>query len=140
MADVLNKKQRSYNMSRIHSKNTSPEIALRKRLYLGGLRGYRLHYDVPGQPDVAYPREKVAIFVDGCFWHMCPECFIKPSTRKDFWIKKIRMNANRDRRIDRELSSMGWKVVRFWEHEVKYNLNRCYQKIAITLGKRCGGD
>ncbi len=141
MVDVLTRKQRSYNMSRIRSKNTIPEITLRKRLYSASLRGYRLHYKVLGRPDIAYPKKKVAVFVDGCFWHKCPKCFTTPSSNKQFWLKKIGNNVRRDRRTDRVLTAMGWRVLRFYEHEVKNNLNGCYQLINMTIKKRrLGGN
>jgi|SRR5208283_2356351 len=119
MPDTITKEQRSYIMSRIRGKNTGPEVKLRKLLYSKGIRGYRIHYDLPGKPDVVFVRKRIAIFVDGCFWHKCPSCFRKPKTRTQFWIKKINKNVNRDKKTNQVLSELGWTVIRIWEHEIK---------------------
>jgi len=119
MADVLTKEQRSYNMSMIKGENTKPEIALRKLLFARGLRGYRLHYRLPGKPDIVFPKSRIAIFIDGCFWHKCPKCFVKPVTKRKFWEKKIDSNIKRDKIVNRELKKNKWKVLRIWEHEIK---------------------
>ena len=119
MTDVLTKEQRSYNMSMIRAANTKPEIALRKLLFARGIRGYRLHYELMGKPDVVFPKRKVAVFIDGCFWHKCPKCFVRPVTRRKFWEKKIDSNTKRDKIVNRELKKKGWKVLRIWEHEIK---------------------
>ena len=140
MADVLTKKQRSFNMSRIRSRNTKPEITIRKKLYQTGLRNYRLHYKLPGKPDIVYPRGKIAIFVDGCFWHKCPKCFVKPSSNIKFWEKKIASNTSRDKRISQLLKAEGWGVIRFWEHDIKNNLNACCTRVQKRLkNSRYGG-
>lgn len=118
MPDILTKEQRSYCMSRIRGKDTAPEIDLRKAISGAGLRGYRLHYKLPGKPDVVFPRRRIAIFIDGCFWHRCPKCFVVPETNNSFWMEKLANNMNRDRVVDAELKRMGWQVVRIWEHEI----------------------
>lgn len=118
MTDVLSKKQRSYNMSRIRSKNTLPELILRKTVLRSGLRGYRLHYKLVGKPDIVFPKRKIVIFIDGCFWHKCPKCFIPPRTNEVFWTAKINSNVKRDKVVNRELREKGWKVLRIWEHEL----------------------
>lgn len=133
MADVLTKKQRSYNMSRIRSENTTPELVLRKQLCKCGIRSYRLHYKLPGKPDIVFIGKNVAIFIDGCFWHMCPDCFRMPVTRKEFWKKKIRENVNRDRKINAVLTTAGWTVIRLWEHEIKRNPGKSTNKIIRAL-------
>jgi len=76
-------------MSRIRSKNTHPEIILRRELRKAGLIGYRLHYGLRGKPDIVYSKNKIAVFVDGCFWHKCPKCFVRPVTNSKFW-KELR--------------------------------------------------
>lgn len=136
MADVLTRKQRSYNMSQIRGKDTKPEIKLRKLLFLKGLRGYRLHSKLLGKPDIVYPKYKVAIFVDGCFWHRCPECFRKPETRKKFWTKKINDNVKRDRKTNIMLARKDWEVLRFWEHEIRKDVKKCYSVIRGELLRR----
>lgn len=120
MVDVLTKEQRSYNMSMIRAKNTKPEISLRKLIFANGLRGYRLHYRLNGKPDIVFPRRKIAVFIDGCFWHKCPKCFIKPASNKKFWSRKIESNVKRDKDVNRALKKKGWKILRIWEHEVKH--------------------
>ena len=119
MADVLTKKQRSFNMSMIRGKNTQPEIILRRIISAAGLRGYRLNYKLPGKPDIVFTKRKIAIFIDGCFWHKCSKCFIKPRTNAKFWNKKIYSNVQRDKVVSTELKSKGWKVLRIWEHELR---------------------
>jgi DNA mismatch endonuclease, patch repair protein len=102
------------------AKDTKPEISLRKSLWLCGLRGYRLHSkDVLGRPDIAFTRRKVAIFVQGCFWHRCPHCALKlPKSNREFWAKKFRRNRARDKRKERALKAEGWKVVQVWECQI----------------------
>lgn len=129
MTDVHSNKQRSYNMSRILGRNTGPEITLRQLLYSKGLRGYRLRSKLLGKPDVVFNRYKLVIFIDGCFWHKCPKCFVQPQTRKLFWKTKINNNVERDRKINQKLKKIGWTVIRLWEHEVNKNPDKCLNKI-----------
>jgi len=129
MADVLTKEQRSYNMSMIKAKNTRPEIVLRKLLSSHGIRGYRIHYKLTGKPDIVFPKKKIAVFIDGCFWHKCPRCFVKPQTNKGFWKEKINSNVERDKIVNKKLKKMGWKIIRIWEHELRKNLNKSYLKL-----------
>ena len=103
------------------SKNTKPELLVRRALREAGLPGYRLHWKAcPGKPDICYPGRKVAIFVNGCFWHRCPRC--NPSVPKrnvEFWEAKFQRNVERDRRALAELEAMGWTSVVIWECELK---------------------
>ncbi len=103
-------------MSKIRSKHTKPELILRKALYAKGLR-YRLHYGSE-KIDIAFPSKKVAIFVDGCFWHGCPVHGHKPKSNKGYWLPKFRKNKLRDNAKRKRLEKDGWKVIRIWEHEV----------------------
>lgn len=119
MTDVLTPEQRRKNMSHIHGKNTKPELKLRKLLWAEGIRGYRVHYNLPGKPDIVFTRKKIAVFVDGCFWHKCPVCFKPPATNEIFWNEKLQKNVERDRKVTSELESRGWTVLRFWEHEIR---------------------
>lgn len=119
MTDVLTRRQRSYCMSRIRAKDTQPEIVLRKAISKTGIRGYRLNYRLLGKPDIVFPKRKIAIFIDGCFWHKCPKCFKKPATNKKFWLEKIDSNVKRDGFISTRLKKEGWKVLRIWEHELR---------------------
>jgi DNA mismatch endonuclease (patch repair protein) len=119
---------RSEQMSRIRARNTRPERRLRSALWLAGLR-YRLHAAVPGaRPDVVLPSRRVAIFVDGCFWHGCPIHYVRPRSRTDHWAGKLRENVERDRQQTLGLEALGWKVVRIWEHDVD-------EALAVVVGR-----
>jgi DNA mismatch endonuclease (patch repair protein) len=133
MADVLTREQRKLNMSRIKGKNTGPEVKLRKLLFSNGIRGYRIHFDLPGKPDIVFVKKKIAIFIDGCFWHKCPVDFQEPETRKEFWMKKINSNVERDKKINVQLQNMGWLVIRFWEHDVKKRPDEIVEVIKKNL-------
>lgn len=130
-APIPEKESTSRVMSANKAKNTMPEVTLRKALFNSGLRGYRLHWKkVPGRPDIAYPSKKIAIFVNGCFWHRCPYC--KPSFPKsnvDFWKNKFKKNKERDRRKKRELEKAGWKVLVFWECQIRKETIFCVMEI-----------
>lgn len=131
MADVLTKKQRSYNMSRIRSHDTGPEVKAKDLLEK---YGFEYHAKgIYGHPDFANKKLKIVIFIDGCFWHMCPIHFKVPATRTEFWIKKIEKNVERDRHINEKLESDGWKVVRIWEHDVKGNLSELSNKVMASF-------
>lgn len=110
----------STRMSRQRRRDTKPEVALRRELHRQGLR-FRVDAAVPGLPrrraDVVFTRPKVAVFVDGCFWHSCPEHATVPATRHDWWVAKLARNVQRDRETDAILAELGWTVLRFWEHE-----------------------
>lgn len=135
MVDVHTKKQRSYNMSKIKCRDTKPEVLLRKLLYADGARGYRVNYRLKGKPDVVFPKQKIAVFVDGCFWHKCPRCFQRPATNKTFWLDKINSNVKRDREINSTLNKSGWKVMRFWEHDIRKNPEKCCEMILCKVRK-----
>lgn len=133
MTDVLTPEQRKRNMSHIRGKNTSPELKLRKLLWSSGIRGYRIHYELPGKPDIVFTKKKIVIFVDGCFWHKCPVCFKPPETNVMFWNEKLQKNVERDMKINEELQSNGWIVLRFWEHEIKKSPDDVLNKICAVL-------
>ncbi|WP_444898362.1 very short patch repair endonuclease [Microbulbifer sp. VAAC004] len=128
MADVLSPKQRAYCMSRIQGKNTKPEVVLRKALWASGLR-YRIKNSLPGRPDIIFPRKRIAVFVDGCFWHRCPKHYQAPKTRAKFWEEKIAGNVARDIRNNKNLDERSWMVVRVWEHEIKNDLESVVNRI-----------
>jgi len=124
---------RSENMAAIRGRDTTPELLLRRALWARGHR-YRVNYRTTvGKVDIAFPRNKVAVLVDGCFWHGCPEHYVPPRSRADFWGKKLRANTNRDRRQTLTLEAEGWTVVRFWEHEVHTNLEGVVRAVGRTL-------
>lgn len=121
MADVHSKEVRSFNMSRIRSKHTKPEMLVRKHLFSNGFR-YRLHdKKLPGSPDILLPKYKSAIFVQGCFWHGHEGCryFVIPKTRTDWWINKISSNKTRDEVAVSKLVEQGWRIFIIWECELK---------------------
>jgi DNA mismatch endonuclease, patch repair protein len=110
----------SRRMARVRQKGTNAEIALRRELYRIGLR-YRVNYDVLKNPrrvaDVAFPRLEIAVFIDGCFWHGCPDHASWPKQNAEFWRQKIEANRLRDLDTNERLRSKGWTILRFWEHE-----------------------
>jgi len=104
-------------MAAIRSRgNESTEVRLARLLRKIGITGWRRHLHLIGRPDFSFPRERIAVFVDGCFWHGCPEHFTQPKSSKTFWVKKIALNKIRDAKVSRELRRQGWTVVRIWEH------------------------
>ena len=110
---------KSQQMARIRSKDTKPEIVLRKALWAKGLR-YRVnHPRLPGKPDVAILGPRVCVFLDGCFWHGCPDHYVFPRSRQEYWSQKLLRNVQRDRNQTRELEDLGWTVLRIWEHELR---------------------
>lgn len=135
MADVFTAKKRSAIMAANRGRgNRSTEVRLRARLVALGITGWRLNAkDVSGTPDFAFKKKKLAVFVDGCFWHGCTACKNVPATRSQFWRKKIHDNKTRDRRVTRKLRRRGWTVVRFWEHELRMNPSRCVSVITASL-------
>ena len=136
--DIWDKKKRSEVMSKIPSKNTKPEIILRKALFAKGFR-YRINYKkLPGKPDIVFPKYKIVIFVHGCFWHGhdigCIDSHI-PKTNTDYWVKKIAKNKERDKNNAIQILSMGWKILTVWDCEIQQrdNLKLLIEKIANTI-------
>lgn len=133
MTDVLTPEQRRKNMQNIRSKDTSIEIILRKELWKKGYR-YRKNYkELPGKPDIALTKYKIAIFCDSEFFHGKDWEVLKPRLEKgnnsEYWIKKISRNQERDMEVDRELLFMGWMVIRFWGKEIKNNPEECVKVV-----------
>jgi len=128
----------SKSMRSNRGKGTGPEMNLRSHLWENGIRGYRCHLKtVPGRPDIAFPRKKVAIFINGCFWHRCQTCRLPtPKSHREYWKKKFRSNVARDRRNIRVLEDQGWLVLTIWECEIKDNIESCLTSIfdAIETG------
>jgi DNA mismatch endonuclease (patch repair protein) len=122
--DNLDSLRRSENMRRIRSKDTKPELVVRKLVRSLGFTGYRIHRkDIPGKPDLAWIGRKLAIFVHGCFWHghNCKKGIRKPKSRIDYWDTKIERNRQRDHTQQAILESLGWKVLVVWECELQNN-------------------
>ena len=131
----------SRRMAKVRQKGTDAEIALRRELYRRCLR-YRVDYEVLKKPrrvaDVAFPRLRIAVFVDGCFWHGCPEHASWPKQNAEFWRQKIEANQLRDVDTNERLRSMGWTVLRFWEHESPIKAAETVeQMVAMAKTKRC---
>lgn len=123
MADVHTPKQRSYNMSRIHGKDTKPEEMVRKFLFSQGFRYRKNDARLPGKPDIVLPKYKTAIFVNGCFWHKHEGCkyFVWPKNNAEFWKNKLEKNSERDSRNYALLQDTGWHVIVIWDCELKTN-------------------
>ena len=133
MPDRFSKDIRSKIMSSIRSKNTQPELLVRKLIWSSGKR-YRVHdRTVYGTPDISHKGKKLAIFIDGCFWHGCRKCTAIPQTNTAFWRKKINDNRKRRKKVVSKLKLDGWKMMEFWEHDVKENPNLVASKISGLL-------
>jgi len=119
-------------------RDTRPEVELRRLLREAGFPGYRLHWKkAPGHPDIAYPGRKVAIFVNGCFWHRCPHCNPPlPKSHVDYWHKKFDLNIERDARKTAELEGAGWTVVTVWECKLRDDPSSVIARLSEVLGHR----
>lgn len=119
--DHVSPATRSSIMRAVKSKGArSTERRLRAAIVANGLRGWRMHADeLPGKPDFIFTESKIAVFVDGCFWHGCPKCYRRPNSSQSYWDTKVARNMARDKSRRAELRRLGWRVLRFWEHEVK---------------------
>ena len=133
MADRVSKETRSRIMSSIRGKDTGPELAVRRILWGRGLR-YRVHdRTVLGIPDISNKRRRLAVFVDGCFWHGCPACYREPKTNRDFWRGKISRNRRRREAVRAGLEGQGFRVVEIWEHEA-YDADVVAGRAGAALG------
>lgn len=122
-------------MASVRSRNTGPEVELRKALYGHGVRGWRCNYKrAPGRPDIAWPARRIAVFVDGAFWHGHPSRH-KPGRSGKYWDRKIEQNVARDRRVDRELQERGWTVLRIWDFEIRKDLGSAVLRVIETLDR-----
>lgn len=141
MADTVSTDKRSWIMSRIKSKDTKPELAVRSLLFGMGLR-FRLHKsELPGHPDVVLPKLQTVVFVHGCFWHRHKNCRdnSNPATNSEFWQAKFKRNVDRDARNKRELRKLGWRVLTVWECELK-NLAKLERRLRRLLLKDTGPE
>lgn len=127
--------QRRKLMARVRRTGTAPELVLRRALFADGLR-YRLSArHLEGSPDLIFVRARVAVFVDGCFWHGCPEHGSWPKRNAPFWRSKILRNRERDARVDASLHAHGWHVIRVWEHEVSRNVQSVVDRVRCAIEK-----
>ncbi len=135
MADALTPAERSALMSRVRTRDTAPELALRHALWAVGIRGWRLHpKKVPGKPDLVWQGRRVAIFVDGAFWHGHPDYYWGQSG--PFWDAKIARNRARDEQVTAKLAAAGWTVLRIWDFEVARDLDACVDRVKKALQSR----
>lgn len=119
MADVFTKRKRSEVMSRIRSRgNVDTELLFATLLRKSKIWGWRRHLPILGRPDFVFKRQRVAVFIDGCFWHLCAKCGNMPVNNREFWKKKLGGNKRRDRKVNRLLVCDGWRVLRVWEHQL----------------------
>ena len=133
MVDNLSPEKRKKVMSSIRSKDTRPELLLWEKV---DHRSLRRHPKIPGNPDIGNKSRKIAVFVDGCFWHGCPACYKAPATRPEYWEKKLLRNTNHDSLVTSSLGYKGYAVMRFWEHEVIKDGVRCAEKVMEVTRSR----
>lgn len=120
------------------SKNTTPELMVRKALREEGYPGYRLNWKKAlGKPDICYPGRKIAIFINGCFWHRCPKCNLPlPVHNSEYWIPKLERNVQRDRETAEALEQQGWTVIVLWECDLKKDFDKTMENVVETVSKR----
>jgi DNA mismatch endonuclease (patch repair protein) len=132
--DVFTREKRSHVMSRIRGHgNKDTELVLAKLLRAYGITGWRRRQKHFGKPDFTFRRERVVVFVDGCFWHGCPKHSNMPVNNRPFWKKKLAANSLRDRLVTKTLRSHGWRVLRIWEHDLSKRPDGCVKKIKALL-------
>lgn len=135
MTDSLTPEKRSWNMSRIHSKDTVIEIKIRKFLFSKGFRYRKNFVNLPGKPDIVLKKYKTVIFVHGCFWHGHENCRKShlPKSNIDFWKEKIKRNKQRFEEVSRQLEKQGWNVVVIWECEIREHFENTMKKLVETI-------
>ncbi len=139
MADVFSKANRSRIMAAVRSTgNKATELRMVDVLRDSRIKGWRRQEKLPGRPDFVFKREKVAVFVDGCFWHGCPEHLRRPVSNWAYWFAKINKNISRDRETSKRLRMLGWTVVRLWEHDLK-DAATIVRRLRTALGKTTEG-
>ena len=140
MADIFTKAKRSEIMSRVRGRdNKATELVLVRLLRDFRITGWRRHVRLFGKPDLVFRNHRVAIFIDGCFWHGCSRHASQPASNQDFWNRKLVANKNRDRLVTRTLKKRGWRVLRIWQHELtRNNEKRCVNRIRRVLIKKIG--
>lgn len=126
--DNLSQANRRKNMKNIRSKNTKMELKIRSLLHKRGLR-FRIHTKLIGKPDIVFPSKRVVIFLDSCFFHKCHYHYIQPKSNLEYWKPKIARNKQRAKEVNNALRKQGWKVIRFWEHQVKKDTSKVIEKI-----------
>lgn len=133
MTDIFSRKKRSEIMSQVRGcDNKATELAMAALLRRYRIAGWRRQPHLFGKPDFAFLKERVAVFVDGCFWHGCPQHSSRPVTNQAFWKQKLNRNRNRDKLVGRTLKRQGWRVLRIWQHEFK---NRCERRLVQRIDR-----
>ena len=134
MPDVFTKAKRSEVMSRIPGRgNKDTELALAKLLRRHHVTGWRRHQPLIGKPDFIFRKARLAVFVDGCFWHGCPKHATKPKNNREFWQRKLEANKKRDLLVNRELRKLGWRVIRIWECSLHQHPMNCLNRIQLVI-------
>jgi len=131
--DNLTKEQRKKNMQNIRSINTKPERLIMRELSRRKIYFAKYVSSIIGKPDIVFRRKKVILFVDSDFWHGHPKRLIMPKSNKKYWETKIERNKKRDKEVNTQLKKDGWKVIRLWEYDIKYNIGKCVKKIQKAL-------
>lgn len=133
MADTISPKHRSWNMSRVRSTDTKPEVKIRSMLHAKGFRFRKNVKSLPGVPDIVLPKYKTVVFVHGCFWHQHPNCVKShiPKSNVEFWTEKLGKNVIRDKKHKKNLKKLGWKIIYVWECELKN-----FEKLEKNLQKK----
>lgn len=133
--DTVSPLVRSATMRAVKSQGVkSTERKLRAAMVSKRLKGWRMYAnELPGKPDFVFFKERLAIFVDGCFWHGCPKCYRRPQSNQEYWDGKVIYNIQRDRRNRARLRRAGWRVIRIWEHDVARDLKRVCAKVLAAL-------
>jgi DNA mismatch endonuclease (patch repair protein) len=139
MTDVFTKKKRSEVMALIRSGgNKGTELRLIEIFRAHGITGWRRNFGLAGKPDFVFPSRRLAVFVDGCYWHGCPLHYRRPRSNRKFWDAKIARNRVRDREVGRLLRARGWRVLRVWEHALsRKNERRTASRVVRALATRC---
>lgn len=135
VADVFSPRKRSEIMSHVRGKdNKATELAVVALLRRHHITGWRRHARVFGNPDFVFPKHRLALFVDGCFWHGCPKHATQPTSNRAFWKKKLARNKTRDQLVNRRLRQRGWSVLRIWQHELKKDFPLSFRRIMSVVG------
>jgi DNA mismatch endonuclease (patch repair protein) len=136
VADTFTKPERSQIMRAVRARgNKATELVLLNLFRANGIKGWRRHANLPGRPDFIFPKQKIAIFVDGCFWHGCKKHCRMPASNQTYWNKKIARNIERDCAIRKLLKSRGWHVIRVWEHVLRIQPKSALRRIVKVLTK-----
>lgn len=129
MADNVSPEVRTRTMRAVKSNDSKMEVKFRSALWRSGLRFYKNVKNLPGKPDIVFPKKKVVVFLDSCFWHGCPKHLRMPKSGVDYWQPKIARNKNRDIEVNNIYLEMNWRVLRFWEHELKEGFDERVQDV-----------